>query len=197
MILGENYTSEEFKKINGAVIFFTGIVFILATTIYYTPFLYKITGVNFLITLSSVALKIFKKAIIFKIIILLMAICSVMTFSSGLTITREKRILSGQIAAIGFAFYIILMLIETFFRISAWVGLPFHCLFFFTFFIAGCNFRKRESEDLLTDRRNEVGLEFDQHREKVSWEYSINIPYKYYYLGQERLSWINVNPLLS
>jgi len=82
-----------------------------------------------------------------------------MTFSSGLTITREKRILSGQIAAIGFAFYIILMLIETFFRISAWVGLPFHCLFFFTFFIAGCNFRKRESEDLLTDRRNEVGLE--------------------------------------
>ena len=194
MILGENYTSEEFKKINGAVIFFTGIVFILATTIYYTPFLYKITGVNFLITLSSVALKIFKKAIIFKIIILLMAICSVMTFSSGLTITREKRILSGQIAAIGFAFYIILMLIETFFRISAWVGLPFHCLFFFTFFIAGCNFRKRESEDLLTDRRNEVGLEFDQHREKVSWEYSINIPYKYYYLGQERLSWINVNP---
>ena len=195
MILGENYNHEEWKKINGAVIFFTGLLFLILTIAYYAPFFYRLTGVDFIMTLGNLAIKIFKKAIFLKIIIISMAICAILTFSSSLTITKEKKVLAGQIAALGFIFYIILMLLEFFFKISAWAGFPFHCLFFFSFLIGGFHFKKRESDDLLTDRRNEVGLEFDQHRECVEWECSVNIPYKYWYLGEERLSWINVvNP---
>jgi traG family protein len=195
VILGENYNHEEWKKINGAVIFFTILLFAVLTIAYYAPFLYRLTNIDFIMTLGIKAIKIFKKAIFLKLIIILMAICSIFTYASPLTITKEKKMLAGQIASAGILFYIVLMLVDFFFRITAWVSLPFHCIFFFAFLVGGFHFKKRESEDLLTDRRNEVGLEFDQHRECVEWACSVNIPYTYWYLGKERLSWINVvNP---
>ena len=71
-----------------------------------------------------------------------MAICSIFTYASPLTITKEKKMLAGQIAAAGILFYIVLMLVDFFFRITAWVSLPFHCIFFFAFLVGGFHFKK-------------------------------------------------------
>lgn len=195
MLLGEHYSSEENKKINSVIIFFSLVIFVVGTIIYYAPFLYKLTESQWLWKIAVAVIKVAKKPIVLKILMLLMALTSIATFTSGLTITKQKRILSGQFAFAGLGLYVCLMFIEIYFVITGWVGLPLHIIFFLTLFIGGLNFRKRESEDLLTDRRNEEGLEFDQHRECVEWNCSINIPYTYRYLGEDRLSWINiVNP---
>ena len=195
MLLGEHYSAEEFKKINSAVVFFSFLIFVVCTAVFYAPFLYRLTEFDWLWTIAVAVIKIFKKSIFLKILILVMALAGIMTYGTGLTITKEKRILSGQISLVGLVLYVSLMLSEIFFNISGWVAIPLHCIFFLAFFVGGLNFRKRESEDLLTDRRNEQGLEFDQHRECVEWACSINIPYTYWYLEEERLSWINiVNP---
>ena len=194
-MLVDNYTPDEKKRINVAIIFFTYLFFIVLTAVFYTPFIYKLTKSENLWTISIAIMKIVKKGLILKVLILLMSLSGIMTYTSEIPINRQKRILSGQLSLIGLIFYVFLMLIEMYFQVSGWFALPFHCLAFMVYFLGALNFRKRESEDLLTDRRNETGLEFDQHRECIEWDCSINIPYKYWYLGEERLSWINVvNP---
>lgn len=194
-MFNDSYSSDEKKKINVVIIFFTYFLLIVLTAAFYAPFLYKLTHSDFLKTIALWILKVVKNIVFLKILILAMSLAGVMTFTSEIPINRQKRILSGQIALVGLCFYIFLMIAEMFFYITPWIAIPFHVLFFMLYFLGALNFRKRESEDLLTDRRNEQGLEFDQHRECVEWECSVNIPYKYWYLGQERLSWINiVNP---
>lgn len=194
-MLVDNYTPDEKKRINVAIIFFTYLFFIVLTAVFYTPFIYKLIKSEILWTISIAIMKIVKKGLILKVLILLMSLSGIMTYTSEIPINRQKRILSGQLSLIGLIFYVFLMLIEMYFQVSGWFALPFHCLAFMVYFLGALNFRKRESEDLLTDRRNETGLEFDQHRECIEWDCSINIPYRYWYLGEERLSWINVvNP---
>lgn len=194
-MFNDSYSPDEKKKINVVIIFFVYLFFVVLTAVFYAPFLYRITKSYFLWTIATAVMKIVKKGVVLKVLMLAMSITGIMTYTSEIPINRDKRILSGQLSLVALIFFILLMLVEMFFKISIWVALPLHCLSFLVYFWAGLNFRKRESEDLLTDRRNETGLEFDQHRECVEWECSINIPYKYWYLGEERLSWINiVNP---
>jgi putative mobilization protein traG family len=194
-MFNDSYSPDERKKLNVVIIFFAYLFFVVLTATFYAPFLYKIFHSDFLWTIATAIIKVVKKGFVLKMLILAMSLAGIMTYTSEIPINRDKRILSGQLSIVGLIFYVFLMITEMFFNISAWFALPFHVIAFFLYFLGALNFRKRESEDLLTDRRNEQGLEFDQHRECVEWECSVNIPYKYWYLGQERLSWINiVNP---
>ena len=196
MLFGEYYTKEEYKKINGAITFVVLFVFLIGSVIYYTPFICtKIYHVKWLWDIYTSILKVLKNPILIKLIILLFGVVSIMTHSSEQIITKEKKTLAGQLAILSASAYCCLMTLESFFHISGFFGIPLHILTFICLMIYGKNFLKKESEDLMTDRRNELGLEFDQHRELVEHDSSINIPYKYNYLGSERLSWINVvNP---
>lgn len=195
MVLGEYYSSEEYKRINSVVIYFSIFMFIVGTAIFYAPFLFKITGIEWLMVVSVPAIKYVKKAVIIKIATLLLSVSAILTHKPNVTISKEKKSLAGLLSIIGFLGYTILMIFEIFWKVNGGLALFLNILFFGIFFQSGLIFRRRESEDLLTDRRNEEGLELDQHRECVEWNCSINIPYSYRYLGQERLSWINiVNP---
>ncbi len=72
------------------------------------------------------------------------------------------------------------------------LGLILNILFFFCFFYPLLEWRKKVTEDLKKDRRHIIEGQFDQYREKIETDTSVNIPYLYSFKGKVNTSWINI-----
>lgn len=134
-------------------------------------------------------------ALIIKAISLSILASAVMTHSSAKAITEEKKKRAGIIGGLMLLLYLIQGFTESFYGNFGFVSILIHTVLFMSGLFLLLEWRKKLVEDLRKDRRNINESQFDQAREKVENEYSVNIPYKYFYRGQELRSWINVvNP---
>lgn len=128
---------------------------------------------------------------ILALLLLLVSSSAIFTHSPSKVIDpKTKKIL----LYVGLFTYTIFVLMIWLLPINAFVASVSSLVFIIGFFSL-LSWRRKVAEDLKEDRRHEVESQFDQLREKIDTPYSINIPYKYSYLGEEYISWMNiVNP---
>jgi hypothetical protein len=115
---------------------------------------------------------------------------AIFTFSNSQIIDEKTKKTLGLVGIICY----ILFLLSSFLPINGF-SLALYIILFLVGFFSLLNWRKKVANDLKSDRRHEIESQFDQKRDKIETPYSVNIPYKYNYLGNEEVSWINiVNP---
>ena len=128
---------------------------------------------------------------IITLLLLAVSIAAIFTASSAKTIEQETKKKFILIGVLCYAVFLLLVLIIPINIFSAILS----ALIFLTGFFLLLASRRKVAEDLKKDRRHEVESQFDQIREKIETPYSVNIPYKYSYLGEVCKSWVNiVNP---
>ena len=184
----ENYEQTlNYKKISNLLIYFT---LILSLYVIYVSY-YSLFSHNTII--DNIIFKIHGKEpnrLLLNGILLFFSFTAIFTFSPSQVIEPTQKKMFGVIGAISYILFFCLSLLPiNHFTLSLSV------ILFLTGFYCLLNWRKRVAEDLKSDRRHEVESQFDQLREKVETPYSVNISYKYSYLGKLQNSWINiVNP---
>lgn len=134
-------------------------------------------------------------ALIIKVVSLSILASAVMTHSSAKAISEKKKKRAGLVGGLMLLLYVVQGFLETIFGNMGYASIAVHVVLFMAGMFFLLEWRKKLVEDLRKDRRNINESQFDQAREKVENDYSVNIPYKYYFRGEEHTSWINVvNP---
>lgn len=192
----DTYTSrEEFKKIGHILIYFSIFLFAYVTFICY----FSLFQQNFYIhqVIVAIAYKIHGKipnTLLLNFLLMLFSTAGVMTFVTTKTISperKEKSLRYGIILGVAFMLWSVL----EWFSYMGFLGLIFHTVLYFSALVLLLDAKKRVTEDLKQDRRQETESQFDQQREIIETPYSVNIPYGYTYLKEKFVSWINiVNP---
>lgn len=119
---------------------------------------------------------------------------AVLTYSPIRPIEERKKSQMLQLGLGGISAYILLGIADKYFNLN-YLGVFFTVISYAVGFFGFLEWRRKLAVDLKEDRRQETESQFDQMRDKVETEYSVNIPYKYQYLGEIFTSWINlINP---
>jgi len=175
--------------------FFALIIWLFLTYVNYYGILSEIFHIFFL---DDIIVKIFTENpnfIILKCTCVAFLFCSIMTYSSSKTIGKEKKVQFRLLSLGAIILFVFLGVIEFKTNTINIFYFFFHCLLYFISLYALINWRKKNTEDLKKDRRNEIESEFDQKRDKIDTEYSVNISYCYNFRGNKEISYINVvNP---
>lgn len=192
-MIGTYETNDEMKKISAGLIFFSLSVFLIGTYTYYFPF-FESKGISneFFYHFALSMYRTFDKGWIIKLLILVFASAGILTFTTKNVIGKDKKKFFG---GIGFSFmilYIFLIVVEVLYSIPSSIALFIHSSTYFISFSSLLLWRMRVANDLKEDRRNMIESQFDQERNLVETDNSVNIIYSYYYLGELRYSNINI-----
>jgi len=184
-----------YKNISTMLTFFALIIWMFLTYVNYYGILGSLFSTFFI---DDIIVKIFTNqpnAVILKFTCIIFLFCAVFTYSSSRTIEKAKKTQFGILGLSAIIIFLLLGFLEQKTNSISLFNLFFHCfLYFFSLYML-INWRKKVAEDLKKDRRNEIESEFDQKREKIDTEYSVNIAYWYNYKGKKEISYINiVNP---
>lgn len=184
---------EEMKKINMALIFFSLSSFVIGTYTYYFPFFESFGWSNTFFEQFALGIyNSFYQGWIIKILILIIASTSILTFTSKNVVGEDAKKLAGGLGAIGVTLYLMVLVAEQFFLIKTWIAFSLHSFSFLFAFFSLLVWRMRIAEDLKKDRRRLTESQFDQTRELIITDNSVNIEYGYSYLGEDRSSYINI-----
>lgn len=192
-MITEFKTREEYKKISYYLLFGTLAMLMYCNYVFYlnyyfvdniwTKFLMKI---HFPYTVE--------KLIFLKAIPLILLFSTYLQWQSHKAITKE---LKKKYNTYGFMFigmFVVFSLFEIFY-FNNLITLVVSVLLFGLAFYFLLETKKTEVQDLKNDRRNVVESQFDQARELIITDVSVNIEYEYSYLGSVETSYANiVNP---
>jgi Ca2+/Na+ antiporter len=184
--------TETYKKTAGAGLFFSILFFII--TLYISFYIYFSKYFTHYI-IEELLLKILKKdpsMIVFKVINVGFIIGSMAMFSpSNPTKDKENKNLYGGLTIIFCLFFIITPFFEK--QNEFWILL--NIFLFIGIVFTAIEYRKRAIDDLYKDRQEIDERQWDQSREKIETDVSVNIAYKYKFKGKTLISWINIiNP---
>lgn len=193
-MIENNYDKETYKKISLMLIFFTLCIWVYLTYVTFYSFCSKFFHNYYL---DYLIIRIHGKnpnSLINLGINLLMYSSAWMTFSPTKTINEHNKKLAGQLGLASLILFIGLYSFQYFYNLGI-LGFSLNILFFFGFCFPLLIYKRIIEENLKKDRRNIIESQFDQFRNKIENEYSVNIPYIYSFLGKIRSSWINIiNP---
>lgn len=186
-------TREDYKKIAYFLLFFTLICLTYCSYVFYLNFYYTQSILN------EVVKKIHfpyttEKLIFLKFIPVMFLFTTYLMWYSTKPITQEKKTKYKNYGFIFFVSYLLFSVVEVFYFNNLITGflsiIIFGCIFYFLL-----ESQKTLVVDLKKDRRNVVESQFDQQRDFVLTEHSVNIKYVYSYLGDDYTSYANiVNP---
>lgn len=180
--------NEAYKRLSSIFIFVTLCYLIYAVYVMFYPVFPKNDILNYILYKLHGA---YPNKPILSFLLLFVSATAILTASSTKTIEPETKKKFIVIGIICYAVFILLVLVIPINIFSAILSI---LIFMAGFFLLLAS-RRKVAEDLKKDRRHEVESQFDQMREKIETPYSVNIPYKYSYLGEVCKSWINiVNP---
>lgn len=189
-----NYDKETYKKISLVLIFFTLLVWVYLSYVTYYSFFKNFYSHQ---VLNGMIIKIHGKnpnPIVSMGLVVVFFLSAFLTFSPTKTIDKENKQRYGLIGFTSLLLFFCLSVFQ-FYKDLGLIGFLFNVIFFFGFYFPLLEYRKKEEEDLKKDRRNIIETQFDQQREKIETEYSVNIPFQYFYQGRLLKSYLNiVNP---
>ncbi len=192
-MLTQYESRDDFKKIAHSSLFFSLFVFFYGTYVLGYPILKRVFFNSFFTALITKIHSGHPNPFLIRLFVIAFAIPTIFTFSPSRTIPAERKKLMFQGGIIFFTIYLFSCLFD-FFHFY-FISIMISCVsygFGLYFFI---EWKKKVAEDLKKDRRQEEESQFDQLREEIQTEHSVNIPYSYSYLGERLNSWINiVNP---
>lgn len=186
-------STEEYKKINMALIFFSLSGFVIGTYTYYYPFFESFGWTNLFFEQFALGIyNSFYQGWIIKVLILIISSTGILTFVSKNVVGADSKKVAGAFGTIGIVLYLMVLVAEQFFDIKTWIAFSLHSFAFLFAFFSLIVWRMRVAEDLKKDRRKLTESQFDQSRELKETENSVNLKYGYSYLGEERTSNINI-----
>ena len=185
---------EDYKKIGFQMLWASFVIFFLVTFVcYYQVFPFLSKGI-----FEDIALyfrRMFESVFVLKSILIFFSFSTILLYTSSDTIDRERKKEMFGFAILSSAFFVLLMVVEVFYRVNSIFAITIHSITYLSSIYCFLQWKKKADGDLKNDRRLEVEAEFEQQRELVETDISINIPYEYSYLGERFTSWINVvNP---
>lgn len=180
--------SEAYKRLSSIFTFVTVAYLFYAIYVMFYPVFPKHELINYILYKLHGA---YPNKPILSFLLLIVSITAIFTAASAKTIEPETKKKFVMIGIICYVVFLILVLVVPINIFSAILSI----LIFLTGFFLLLASRRKIAEDLKKDRRHEIESQFDQMREKIETPYSVNIPYKYNYLGEVCKSWVNiVNP---
>lgn len=193
-MIENNYDKETYKKMSLVFVSFTLIIWIYMSYVTYYSFFSKFYSHPFLNEIIIRLQTNKPNPIISMGVVIVIFFSGFLTFSPTNTISKEKK---ERNAIIGFSCLLLFfsLAVLQYYKDLGYVGFIFNVIFFFGFYFTLLEFRKSIGEDLKKDRRNIVESQFDQQRELIETDYSVNITYQYKYNNKLYVSHLNiVNP---
>lgn len=192
-MITEYKTREEYKKISYYLLFATLVVLMYCNYVFYLNYYFVdniwtkfIIKIHFPYTIE--------KLVFLKAIPLILLFSTYLQWQSHKPITKD---LKKKYNTYGFMFvgmFVVFSLFEIFYfnnLITLFVSVVLFGLAFYFLLET----KKTEVQDLKKDRRNIIESQFDQSRELIITDISVNIEYEYNYLGNIETSYANiVNP---
>ncbi len=187
-MIGTYENHEGYKKISsiltvGTLLFLMYLIYVIYYPIFpksdiVNNFLYKIHGAS-------------PNRLALSLILLLFSISAIFTRTTSKVIDEKTKKTVLLIGLFAYSLFLLLILVLPIGAFTAFLSTSVFMVGFFCLL----SWRRKVAEDLKSDRRHEVESQFDQKREIIETPVSVNIPYKYNYLGETLTSWINIiNP---
>lgn len=192
-MIQEYKSREDYKKIAFFLLFATITLFAYCTYVFYINYYYSgnliqktILNIHYPFTLEGL---LFLKALPFFSMLI-----TYLLWQNPKPIDREKKKRYSLYAGIFTVVYLFFSVFEVFYYNTIFTAVLSVLLFLLAFYFL-LEIRKTEVVDLKKDRRNVVESQFDQQREFILTDVSVNIQYNYDYLGKSYNSYANVvNP---
>lgn len=186
-------TREDYKKIAYHLLFYTLILLLYTSYVFYLNFFYSENIFNDIIKKIHLPYT-FNKLIILKLIPLISLFTTYMLWGSAKPITLIVRDKYRMYAKIALFVYLLITGFEILKFNNLYTG-GFSIIVFFILFYYLLETKKTLVEDLKKDRRNVIESQFDQQRNFILTPISVNIEYLYSYQGKNYISYANVvNP---